>query len=513
MASEDTIEASTTSRYGAILKSTSLIGASSMINIALSIVRLKVLAILLGPAGIGLFGIYTAIADLTASLVGFGVQSSGVRQVAVARASGDMLKVARIARVLTLTSWVLGALGAVLLIALAQPVALVSFGAEGRASGVMLVGLAVLLRTMAGSSIAMIQGTLRIGDLARMTVLGALLNTVCAIPLVYFFGEGGVVPSLVAVALTSWLAAYWYGRKIALPKVSLVWSDFTDETRQLLQLGFAFMASGLLTAGAAFLIRIFIVQQIGVDAAGNYQAAWSLGGIYVGFILQAMGTDFYPRLSAVGHDNAECNRMVNEQSRVSILLAAPGLLGTLALSPLVMAVFYSTQFADAVPLLRWFCLGMLLRVVAWPMGFIVLAKGAQKVFFWTEVAAAIVQVGLAWVLLPMVGLVGAGIAFVGLYIWHGLIVFYLVRRMSGFAWSHENLVVIALFVALTGLVLVGVELLPFWPGLIWALLGTAIGSWFSLAQLVRLVPQQWIPAAVRPLVYAVLRHRPVPSVP
>src|SRR5690606_24423183 len=133
------------------------------------------------------------------------------------------------------------------------------------------------------------------------------------------------------------------------------------------------MTSGLLAAGAAFMIRILVVQHDGVAAAGNYQAAWSLGGIYVGFILQAMGTDFYPRLSAVSTDDAACNRAVNEQARVSILLAGPGLLATLALSPWVMAVFYSTQFADAVPLLRWFCLGMLLRVIAWPMGFIVLA--------------------------------------------------------------------------------------------------------------------------------------------
>ena len=37
---------------------------------------------------------------------------------------------------------------------------------------------------------------------------------------------------------------------------------------------------------------------------------------------------------------------------------------------------------------------MTLRVVAFPMGYIVLAKGAQQIFFWTEVAATVVHVGL-----------------------------------------------------------------------------------------------------------------------
>ncbi|MDB5536676.1 MAG: hypothetical protein JWQ65_1551 [Devosia sp.] len=501
------------SRYGDIIKSTSLIGASSIVNIAMSVIRLKVLAVYLGPSGIALFGIYNVLLDLTSSMVGFGVQSSGVRQVAVSVSSDDKAKVARIERVLSLTSWVLGALGAGVLIAFARPLSTLSFGNEARASGVALLGFALMLRIVAGAPSALIQGHRRIGDLARMTVLGAVLNTVAAIPLVYFLGEDGIVPSLIAVALTSWIAAHWYARKIALPRIRLSWSDFTAETRLLLQLGFAFMASGLLTAGSAFVIRVFIVQLNGVEAAGNYQAAWALGGIYVGFILQSMGTDFYPRLSAVSNDDEACNRMVNEQSRVSILLAGPGLLATLALSPLVMAVFYSTQFADAVPLLRWFCLGMLLRVVAWPMGFVVLAKGKQKIFFWTEVAATVLQVGLTWVLLHTVGLAGAGIAFVALYAWHGLLMYYLVRRISGFRMTQEYLLLMGLFVGLTGLVLLAVELLPFWPGLVVALIGTAIGSWFSLAQLVRLVPQQWIPNQLRPIIRAVLRHEPILSAP
>ena len=45
---------------------------------------------------------------------------------------------------------------------------------------------------------------------------------------------------------------------------------------------------------------------------------------------------------------------------------------------------------------------MALRVVAWPMGYIILAKGARAMFFWTEVAATVVHVGLAFVSGPTV---------------------------------------------------------------------------------------------------------------
>ena len=46
--------------YSQILKSTALVGGSSVVNIAMGIVRTKAMAMLLGPAGFGLAGLYMA---------------------------------------------------------------------------------------------------------------------------------------------------------------------------------------------------------------------------------------------------------------------------------------------------------------------------------------------------------------------------------------------------------------------------------------------------------------------
>ena len=105
------------------------------------------------------------------------------------------------------------------------------------------------------------------------------------------------------------------------------------------------------------------------------------------------------------------NRLVNEQAEISLLLAGPGVLATITFAPLVIPLFYSGKFAAAVEPLRWICAGMMLRVIAWPMGFVVVAKGIQAIFFWTEVAATVVHIGLALLLVSYIGLIGAAIAF------------------------------------------------------------------------------------------------------
>jgi PST family polysaccharide transporter len=259
------------------------------------------------------------------------------------------------------------------------------------------------------------------------------------------------------------------------------------------------MASAVLTTGAAYVIRAFLGKSLGLAAAGLYQSAWTLGGLYVGFILQAMGSDFYPRLTAVADDHRECNRLVNEQAQVSLLLAGPGVLATLTFAPVVIALFYASSFVAAVQPLRWICLGMALRVIAWPMGYIVLAKGARSIFFWTEVAATIVHVGLAVMLSQRFGLPGAAMGFFGLYVWHGILIYFIVRRLTGFGWSAENRRIGLLFLVSVGLVFGGFAVLPFWAATVVGSLASLVSAVHSARSICGLVSLERAPRVVRNL--------------
>ncbi|PWK76885.1 O-antigen translocase [Aminobacter sp. AP02] len=493
-----TNEVSSGKSYVQILRSTAVIGGSSVVNIGFAIVRNKGMAVLLGPEGVGLMGLYSSIVDLAQTLGGLGVQASGVRQIAEAAGSGDEQRVARTAKVLRRISLVLGLIGAVLLALLSLPVAVLTFDDRGHAAGVAILGLAVFFRTVAAGQGALIQGLREISSLARITMLGAFFSTVIALPTVYFFGAQGIVPALVAMATVSMLTSWWHSRKIKIAPTTLSLQQVGQEASALLKLGVAFMASAVLTFGAAYVIRIIVLRHDGVVAAGLYQAAWALGGLYAGFILQAMGTDFYPRLTGVSRDNAACNRLVNEQTQISMLLAGPGLLATLTLAPVAMTLFYTPEFQPAVNLLRWICLGMMLRIISWPMGFIVLAKGAQRVFFWMEVAATVVHVGLAWLLVPMFGPIGAGGAFFGLYLWHGMLTFLVARRLSGLRWSGMNQALAVGFLSAAAVVFAACLALPFWIATAIGALVTVASGLCSLRILLKLLPLDALPQAIRP---------------
>jgi PST family polysaccharide transporter len=485
--------------YGQIVKSSIVIGGSSVLEVAIGIVRTKATALLLGPAGFGLMGLYTSILNLAQSTAGMGINSSGVRQIAAAVGTGDRQRVGFTASVLRRASVALGLFGGLLLVILARPISKLTFDSYEYVVPVALLSLALLFRVVSDGQRALVQGLRRIPELAKITVYGGLVGTVVGIALVYVFRERGVVPTLIAINGATLLFSWWFCRRERLedPPVSL--SEVGEEASALLKLGFAFMASGMLTMGAAYAIRIMIVREIGFEAAGFYQSAWTIGGLYVGFILRAMGADFYPRLSTVVADRAECNRLVNEQAEVSLLLAGPGIIGTLALAPLVIPLLYSSAFGPAVEVLRWICLGATLQVITWPIGFIIVAEGRQGLFFWSEFAYTLLYMVMAWAFVRFQGLNGAGMAFFASYILHWLIVYPIVRRLTGFAWSRTNTRIGLGFLLVIGIVFGSHYVLPFWLATTVGAVALVLNAVYSARILVRLVSTDRVPRQVRRL--------------
>lgn len=486
----------TPNSYGQILRSTAWVGGSSALNIVIGLARNKITAMLLGTSGFGLAGMFLSVSSFTQSIAGMGVSSSGVRQIAAASESGDEGRVGFTAAVVRRTSVVLGLTGALILVLVSRPVSRLTFGSTKYQSAVWVLSFCVLLNLLSAGQAALIQGMRRISDLAKMSVLGSLFGTVGSIPILYLWRDGGLVYSLVLVSASTLACSWYYSRKVKIicPKVSI--SAVVAETRALLKLGSAFMMSGLLMMGSAYVIRLILMRSIDLSAVGLYQAAWTLAGLYLSTILQAMGADFYPRLAAHAENHSECNRLVNEQARVGMLLAGPGVIGTLVFAPSVLSAIYAPKFAGAVDVLRWLCMGVAMRTVSWPIGYIIMAKGRQNLLILTECSWTVVHVGLALLLVPTIGIRGAGMAFFGAYLFQVFLNYWLVRKLTGFRWSAENLRTMSLYLGAILVVYCALVTNALWAVIFGAII-LLVTARYSLKTLATLVGWHEIPPRVR----------------
>jgi PST family polysaccharide transporter len=473
--------------YRQILKSTSIIGASSVINILLRIIRIKFLAILLGPSGIGLFGIYNSITGMVTTIAGMGINSSGVRQIAKAAGTGSEETIARTIFALRRVALFLGVLGMILLILLSFPICRLTFGNTEYASVVILLSVIILLETFMNGQVALIQGMRKIGDLAKLNVFSALFGTILSIPILYALGQKGIAPFLIASSGMNILTGWWYARKIKVPRVEMSWSEIRTEIKPLFNLGFAIMASVLMGRALIWLTSVLIARRLSLEAVGLYQAATTLSSIYVGFILDSMVKDYLPRLTAIANDDTACNELVNQQAEIGILLSVPGILATLTVAPTIIQLFYTTKFIAAFEILRWQTLGSLLLVASMPMHLLMEAKGRAKLYLLINFSKNIVHLGLIWLGISYFGLNGTGIAYFGGYVFLWIVMYGVAKHLIGFTWSGANRRHAMLIIPAVGIVFVsGLFLDNLWSLILGSTVTVALAI-YSMKRLVAII--------------------------
>lgn len=466
------------SSYGEIVRSSTIVGGAQAVNYVVGLVRVKAIALLLGPAGVGIIGLYTSATRLLGSVTELGLRGSSVRAIAQAAGRNDPAAIARTTRMLRRLCWATGIAGWVVSAALAMPLSRWMFKSDAHALALAVLGATLLMSAINGGQLGLLQGLRRIGDIARVQVAEAVVNTAIAIGLYVWLGERGIVPVLVVSAGVSLALSWWFARRVRVEPVRMGWDEAIAEAKPLLGLGFAMMWSAVLGLAVDLFTRTLVSRHLGVDAAGIYQAAWALSGTFAGFVLGAMGVDFYPRLTALIRDHAAATRAVNEQTEVGILLALPGLLVLLALSKWVILLLYSTRFAAAADVLLWMALGVFGRVLSWPLGFIQLALGAARWFMATEAISLAIQVALVVWMVPRFGVVGAGYAFAASFAIYTAGMLWVARVLIGFRWSRAVWRIIPIAALFVLLAFASNRLVPGWYSVVaGAIIAVGGGIW------------------------------------
>jgi PST family polysaccharide transporter len=475
--------------YRTILRSSSIIGGAQAVNVVINIAKIKILALLLGPLGVGLIGLYASIIQTGSTIAALGFGTVGTRQIAAANGNEDPAAVMRARRALFWGTLGLSLTGAAGVWLGRTPIAAAVFGDGARAGEVGWLALGVGLTVASGSQVALLTGLRRLGNLALLQVGAGFAGALLGVFAIWQWGDPGILAMVLVAPAASFVLGHLFVARLAKPAANTAgWREITVEIRAMAALGLAVMVSALATVAGQLIVRVIVQQQLGSDALGFFQAAWAISMTYLGFILVAMGTDYFPRLSAAMGSPEQAARLVNEQTEIGLLLCGPVLLAVLGLSPWVIAALYSPEFAPAVEVLRWQLLGDMLKVMSWPLGFVLLAAGAGKTFTLAETAAVAVFVAGTWAGLSVFGLAATGIAFLLMYAVYLPLVFWLANRRMRIRWSRAVVMQASALLGAAVLVDIAARLSAVVGGALGVMLAAAFGFWalYRIAQMAEL---------------------------
>jgi O-antigen/teichoic acid export membrane protein len=423
------------SSYRQIMKATSLFGGVQVFNIFISIVRSKFIAVLLGPVGMGIAGLLGSTSGLIYGLTNLGLGISAVRDVSSANGTGNQIRIATIVTVLRRWVWATGTLGLLVMIVLSSWLSKLTFGNSDYTLAFVWISITLLFNQLCHGQLVVLQGLRKLQYLAKANLIGSALGLIITVPLYYWFGIKGIVPSIIFASITSLLLSWYFAKKIKIEPIKVSLSMTFTEGKNMLILGFMISLSGLIALGASYIVRIFISRTGGVEQVGLYIAGFAIINTYAELIFTAMGTDYYPRLSTVAHSNELCKQTINQQAEIALLILAPILMVFLVFIQWVAIILYSNKFIAVDEMILWAALGMFFKAASWSIAFILLAKGASKLYFWNELIANIYILCLNILGYHFLGLTGLGISFMAGYLLYLIQVYLLSKKKYQFSFD------------------------------------------------------------------------------
>lgn len=417
------------SNYRQILKATSIFGGVQVFNILISIVRSKIIAVLLGPGGIGLLGMLNSTLDVVKTITGLGLTSSAVKEVSQAAGSNDIVKISYVLKSLRRWLYLTGILGFIATLALAPYLSKWTFGNSDYTWSFVCLSAVLFLSALSSGQIAALQGMRKISYMAKSSMIGSFIGLLLSLPLFFFFSYKGIVPSIIISAICTLILSTFYARKIKVIEVRQTFQESLKQGVGMIKLGIAMMFSGAMTIIVGYFLKAFITQNGGLDDAGIFQSGFSIAEGYFGLIFTAMATDYYPRLAAVNNDNVKLRGEVNKQAEMGLLLSFPIIIIALFLMPVVVRILYSATFMNSVPYVNWAMLGNIFKIGSWTMGYVLIAKGKSIIFTCTAVIFNSIFLFLNVLGYSYWGIEGVGIAFLVYYIVHFVGIYIICNRL------------------------------------------------------------------------------------
>jgi O-antigen/teichoic acid export membrane protein len=420
--------------YGHVLKYTGIFGGVQGLNVIVSLVRNKFVALLLGPSGMGLVTLFNTTVSFISQSTHFGISTSAVRHLSDYPDDDSHPQIIHFVKVVRAWALLTALLGMLVCIVIGPFLSSTTFAWGDHSLHFILLSPAVGMLAVTGGETAILKGRHRLRSLAWVQIGSVFAALFMSVPVYYFFGEAGIVPVIVMMAFITMMLTLRESYRLYPLRLRGA-RGVLGEGMEMVRLGVAFTLAGIIGSGAEMLIRSWLNVTGDLDVLGLYNAGYMITITYAGMVFSAMETDYFPRLSGVQHDIAATNECVNRQMEVSLLLLSPMLAFLIIALPLLMPLLFSPQFEPVTGMAQVAALAMYMKVLTLPVAYITLARGRSLAYLFLESSYFV-----AFVLLMMFGyehwgLLGTGIAITLAHVFEYLLVNGFAYKKYGYRFS------------------------------------------------------------------------------
>ena len=190
--------------YRTILKGTALFGGVQVFNIIINLIRGKLVAILLGPDGMGISSLLFASANTIQQFSSLGINLSAVKEISNAKENENTQQISFIIKVIHRLLQITAIIGALFAILFSSQLSIWTFGDESYQWHFIFLSVMIYFTTLSNGELSILQGTHKVKKLAYASIIGSSVGLLIGTPLYYFYHYNGIVPAMIVLSIATY---------------------------------------------------------------------------------------------------------------------------------------------------------------------------------------------------------------------------------------------------------------------------------------------------------------------
>lgn len=410
-----------------IVKVFSLNAISTLIRMLAGMISVKVVALIIGPAGIALLGQLKNVQSILLGLANGGINAGITKFVAEYKDNDSLVKlyISNAFRI-TLTATLIVAI--VMVLGCQQLSRLILLTDEYYYVFIVF-GFTIILYTLNILLISILNGYKQFKKYVIVNICGTIFGLVYSVLLVYFWELPGAMINTVTFESVIFFVTLWMCRKLPwMRKEYFVGKLNKPIVRKYLGYSAMTLTTLALTPVSRLLLRGYVISNISASDAGIWEGINSISNMYLSVLTTAFGIYYLPRLSELSdpkdlHDEiVKCYKVF-----VPILICICVLIYFLRY--FIIWLLFTPEFNSMEELFSWQLLGDFFKICSWMLAYIMIAKAQTKLYISTEIFFTLLYVFVAFVFLGFSGIVGLVQSYLFIYILYMIAMVVLFRKI------------------------------------------------------------------------------------
>ena len=410
-----------------IVKVFSLTSISTLVKMCTGLISVKVVASIIGPAGVALVGQLNNFATIMMSFASGGINNGITKYVAeykednsyIAKLLSNALKITALCSLLC----------SLFLIILHRQLSEMIMLTSEYGYIFIVFGFTIFMYAINNMLISIINGFKEFKRYVYVNIANSILGVSFTVALVLCWHLKGAL-----IAAVTFQSIMIFITLFMLRKVSwLRWSNFKEKlSKAIASRYFRFtlmtLTSALTVPVVQMILRGYVMKEISPVEAGWWEGMNRISNMYLMVITSSFSVYYLPRLSEI-KDRLELRHEIFKAYKAIIPLLLAGFAIIYLLRFFIIRLLFTPEFMPMSQLFAWQMAGDFFKICSWLLAFLMIAKAMTKMFMASEIVFSLTWLGLGFLFTSLDGVVGLCQAYLINYIIYTVVMVIFFRKL------------------------------------------------------------------------------------